>query len=109
MIETLGFSFLASYLPKVLLIVLVLAYLITRVLQTRPETLGKARTLALAGLALLLFGSLAAPLAYAVLASAGGPSMIAWGYALTGGVFTVLDAAGVLLLGLAVLAGRAPR
>ena len=101
-----------SHLPKIALMLVVVATLSTNIRRRDAATLGKARPLALAALGLMLFTTLAAPLVSAGLAKAAGtngPASMWLPYALAGGAFTLIEAIALLLLGLAVLAGRPPR
>ena len=105
--------FLARHLPKMLLMMLVLGYLLVRILRTPPSTLGKARPLALVGVGLFMAITLISPVLYTALmmmqiepSFAIDSQWIERGYAVVGGVFTLMEVAALLLLGLAVLAGR---
>ncbi len=101
-----------TYVPKTVLMLLVLAILLALVLKRRPQQLGKARPLALSAIGLLLANTLAVPVTYAWLvqaASTHGASAMWLQYAIAGGLFTLLEVIALLLLGLAVLAGRPPR
>ncbi|MDO5609784.1 MAG: hypothetical protein Q4G62_03215 [Pseudomonadota bacterium] len=107
--------FLVRYLPKMLLMLLVLGYLLVRILRTPESALGKARPLALTGVGLFIAITLISPVLYVALMviQIESPIPLAidsqWierGYAIVGGVFTLMEVAALLLLGLAVLADR---
>lgn len=59
-----------TYVPKTVLMLLVLAILLALVLKRRPQQLGKARPLALSAIGLLLANTLAVPVTYAWLVQA---------------------------------------
>ena len=97
------------HLPKLLLTLLVLAIVARRVLASPRATLGRARPMALAGIGLLAASAVLSPAAYLALdarrAEAGMNGLAPW-YGLVGGVFTLAELGGLLLLGLAIVAAR---
>lgn len=101
------FSLIVSHGPKWLLMAIVIIVVLPR---WRRATLGaRSRRLANAGLGLFAFVVLATPLLYGALrwrVLNGGGDLQAAGHALIGGVLTLAEFAGVLLLGLAIVADR---
>ncbi len=98
------------YAPKILLMLVIVA--VVGVLVARRVKAPQVRSLAFAGLGLLLLGVLAAPPTYAWLAmqaQAVGVGALAMPYAAAGAVFTLLDGLAVLLLGLAIVTDRGER
>lgn len=101
------FSLIVSHAPKWLLMAIVLVVLLAS--WRRIALDGRARRLAMAGLGLYAFVVAATPLLYGWLrwrALETGLELQAAGHALIGGGLTLAEFAGVLLLGLAVAAGR---
>lgn len=103
--------FLVRDIPKIALMLLVLGYLLLRILRMPQQTLRRARSLAVTGIAMLITSTIITPILYALLAwsNVQSQSVSQFGYAIVGGVFTLVDAVALLLLGLAVLAGRQTR
>ncbi len=97
------------HVPKLLLTLLVLGIVARRVLASPRAALGRARSMALTGIVLLAISTLLSPAAYLVLdarrAEAGMAGLAQW-YGLVGGMFTLTELGGLLLLGLAVVAAR---
>lgn len=99
------FSLVVSHGPKWVLMGIVVAVLLLH--WRRAAITGRARRLALSGLGLMTFVIVATPLLYGGLrwrALNTGMELQAAGHALVGGVLTIAEFVGVLLLGLAVAA-----
>lgn len=105
--ESIYFSIIASHAPKWFLMAIVATVLI--ISWRRAALDQQSRRLAYWGLALSIVVVVLSPLLYGLLAwvtDNGVTQGMTWWYALVGGVLTMLECAGLLLLGLAVSAGR---
>ncbi|SIQ30967.1 hypothetical protein [Solilutibacter tolerans] len=108
--DSLYFSLVVSHAPKWVLMAIVTTVLLVCWRGVSLE--GSTRRLAWAGLGLYAFVVVATPLLYGWLrwrAIETGIEMQALGHALIGGALTIAEFVGVLLLGLAVAAGRGKR
>jgi len=104
------FSLIVSYVPKWFLLAIIVVVLAMRWRQVGLD--GAARTMAWTGLGLFAFVLVASPLLYGWLQWRmlnHGMAMQATGHALIGGALTIAEFAGIVLLGLAVAAGRGER
>lgn len=109
--ESLYFSLIVSHGPKWLLMAIVVTVLL--VYWHHASLSGNAKRLAWTGLGLYALVVVATPLLYGWLRwrmASTGVELQAVGHAVIGGLLTLLEFAGILLLGIAVAIGRrAPR